>query len=1328
MANKKEYQIVINGVSESIKSVDALTEKILNLEKTINNIKKSKIELPIEVGKSASDLSKTIQNVKGLTKAERDLMNAEQARNNALEAVNTELDGKNLQEYKEETKTMVAEMVKARNEAIGYANTLNGLKKELKDLNATKGDLDLGSSEYQEVSNRILELTNTLKGLEGAMGSHQRNVGNYSNSVVDAFGKIKLTINDTTYEFTGVNRAVQGLQKELQSMAAMGKQDTQEFKNLANALSELRENTHWTAQQIDELTKYETPIESLIGVFQGLGAALQVGEGISGMFGDNKEIEETTKKLVSLMSIMQGLQTVEKQLSTGEGLGAYFQKYNSAMDSVIDKLNIFKSSQNDIGETIEGSKGIIESVNGTFKSLGENIKAIPKNISKSISGFKNWIKSLTQLKASNVAATVSTNALSVAQKAGAVASNILSMALKAIPIMALVSGIIWLINNFDKLGKYIDEITGTSDTLGKVWNKITQVFSGVAEVIKSVVMPILKSYIDAVSKVLKGDFSGAAKSIADGYKKGFNEALNAKKNYEKGVSAEEKKQNEERIRQFATAKAKELKIEIEANNAKYGSDWKYTRDAQKLYKEYFENLRKSYAKDTDEYRDALNEEASYNRELTEKSKEQAKKARDIQDKINSLKIAAMRDGFQKELATIDENYRKELRDAENNAELKKQIEIKYQEDRLNLIKSYQKRYLDTIAANSEAEIRNSLENELSKNKLQQDKLDSDYASKTSTAYSAEGRNPSSKQYDVLENIRGFGNIENLFDKNLFTVEGGKDYLKGIKEVFAEENDIYVNSTKKLLDIDKKYYNDRFDLQKEALRASTELTLNEEDKKYKDTLEKLKKDFDEGVFLSMVDGSINNIEEREREAKKLYEEAIIKAEELSNERINIILNDEKIEEEKLVKEKLDNEQHAQSEYFANLLTMYSEYNNSVSQILSQSPKYNVFGVINYQKSKKELNAAKELITNTLSEIEGAKDKLNESFLNGEIDATQFEQLNTQYAKEKELVLKNAEEINIRSKSLFEDTARGYLDLANSYVSQISSLLNTLNATQMQLIENELAEVEHQLDIAQEAYEKAEALAQEHADKINTIEDELSTARGDRRQFLIDALVAQRQAYEEDLIAKQEAEEAKARLEEKQKKLEKKRAEQDKKQKVQQAIINTFTAISNALSVQPWFVGAALAATAGVLGWKNVNAIKATPIYEDGGVIQGARHSQGGVKVLGGQAEVEGGEFITNRKSTRANLGLLEFINDKKYTLNENDLMLYFNGKAHNKFHNFTRRFAEGGQLPTATGQNVSQVQQVENIIQDNATYVVSVVDIANAQDRLNKVKVLSGIED
>ena len=195
-SNKKIFQIEINGIEESTRSVDALTEKIKNLQGILSSI--PKVEIPVELSGDIEKLTKQLKqvkdkvnkstNTKQQTAEEKELIKVLDQRKKALDAVNKTLGdtGKNSEEFKKETKKLVAEATKARNEAEGYANTLNGLKKELKDLNNIKGDIDLGSEEYIQISERIYEITQRLKDYEAAMGSHGRNVGAYTESIIEA--------------------------------------------------------------------------------------------------------------------------------------------------------------------------------------------------------------------------------------------------------------------------------------------------------------------------------------------------------------------------------------------------------------------------------------------------------------------------------------------------------------------------------------------------------------------------------------------------------------------------------------------------------------------------------------------------------------------------------------------------------------------------------------------------------------------------------------------------------------------------------------------------------------------------------------------------------------------------------------------------------------------------------------------------------------------------------------------------------------------------------------------------------------------------------------
>lgn len=381
-----------------------------------------------------------------------------------------------------------------------------------------------------------------------------------------------------------------------------------------------------------------------------------------------------------------------------------------------------------------------------------------------------------------------------------------------------------------------------------------------------------------------------------------------------------------------------------------------------------------------------------------------------------------------------------------------------------------------------------------------------------------------------------------------------------------------------------------------------------------------------------------------------------------------------------------------------------------------------GVTNLNKAYKEYKKIGADITNAIATVDANIAQLKN-------DVGDNRELIKALENTRKQLVKEAKVINQEWVDMVFGVIGQYKQMVDATVSTISNFLSTMNETALTLIDNQLAVIEHELEIQQEAYDKAEEAANKHKDKMNDIEDELSEARGARREFLVDQLAQQEAAYLKDLAAQQHAQEEKEKLEKKQEQLEKKRREQEKKANIQQAIINTYTAVSNALAVQPWFLGLALSAVALGLGMANVAAISKTPIYKDGGVIQGKRHSQGGVKVLGGQAEVEGGEYITNRTSTRMNLPLLEYINSRKKELDETDLLKFFSqDKTKVRVNKSARKFAQGGQIQKMNTTNLRQEIERVVIAEDERPVVVSVVDINNAQDNVRRVKALSGLPE
>ena len=62
---------------------------------------------------------------------------------------------------------------------------------------------------------------------------------------------------------------------------------------------------------------------------------------------------------------------------------------------------------------------------------------------------------------------------------------------------------------------------------------------------------------------------------------------------------------------------------------------------------------------------------------------------------------------------------------------------------------------------------------------------------------------------------------------------------------------------------------------------------------------------------------------------------------------------------------------------------------------------------------------------------------------------------------------------------------------------------------------------------------------------------------------------------------------------------------------------------------------------------LNGVNTFRMKRDGGLLDGPSHSKGGMKIQGTNMEVEGGEFVVNKKATKRNLPLLQAINQDKY---------------------------------------------------------------------------------
>lgn len=396
---------------------------------------------------------------------------------------------------------------------------------------------------------------------------------------------------------------------------------------------------------------------------------------------------------------------------------------------------------------------------------------------------------------------------------------------------------------------------------------------------------------------------------------------------------------------------------------------------------------------------------------------------------------------------------------------------------------------------------------------------------------------------------------------------------------------------------------------------------------------------------------------------------------------------------------------------------------------------LFNIGSVRKNLKDMRQAVEV---ELAKVEQQIGMLNEAWKNGDIDDETY----TNQIKNLKAIERQVGDTMNNIKDELDNTWQDLADGINYWVQAVGQSLNSVLSSLSEITDNYYAgEIEKQreyIDELQEMYDKQEEITREHADALSAIEDELSTARGDRRQQLIDQLNAEMAAQRASLAQQKKIEAQRKREEEKQKRLEHEQAVAKKRMQEAQAYINMAMSISMA-AVNSWPIPAIpMMALAAATGAAQIAAIKSQniPSYGkggrlDGGVIKGKSHKEGGVPVLGGRAEVEGLEFITNKVTTTKNTELLYYINSKKKKLDLEDMIeFYTSGKSIKKsIHAVKSKFADGGQVPILR-TDIDINDRLLNAFEDysNRPTVVSVVDILDRTQAVREVQTLAGIAE
>ncbi|GEM_PF-2964376 len=311
--------------------------------------------------------------------------------------------------------------------------------------------------------------------------------------------------------------------------------------------------------------------------------------------------------------------------------------------------------------------------------------------------------------------------------------------------------------------------------------------------------------------------------------------------------------------------------------------------------------------------------------------------------------------------------------------------------------------------------------------------------------------------------------------------------------------------------------------------------------------------------------------------------------------------------------------------------------------------------------------------------------------------------------------------------FKDKWSNINDIMQKHVDNIMQGVNAIFSATNAILNDQLQEAKEKYQAISEQYNEAVKEHKESSDKINALQEQAKAASGGRSDLLqeqIDKEMEKNQqlAQQEQNLAK-EKEKAEKEKEKKEKQIKKSEISQN----IIQGIANTALGVTKAWSLGP-FIGPVMAAIVGAAGAIQVGVMtKQLAKLEDGGLLKGKRHSQGGMRIEGTNIEVEGGEYVINRESTDKNLALVRYINSHRKELTAKDLDSFFSKASTGYEPPFRTMFASGGQMPAISNPNtINNEALVEAIQSIKITPKVAVTDIIRVQDEMAEVQGWSGI--
>lgn len=1334
MADKKTFTIEINGLEEAYDNVIRLQDALkaiddieLNINSNISDTLGDIEQNSSQVASSIEDTNRAIESLNNTIDANTEslLSNTSESNQNvsANESIlgsiaqrkesieqltqayeqlsNTDRDGdvgKNITEklreqevalaavtlqindYNQETQNIIA----VNNEAEGSISQQEILIAQLKEQYNKMSEAERELATGTELSEKIRQQEVSLAATTLAINNYNRETQNtiaLNNEAEDSIRQQEILISQLEEQYNKMSVT----ERELASGTA-----------LAQKIKELKIDL---ASASLEISNYNREAELSIAIYnEAEGSIRQQAAILNKLQEEYEKLSEAERKSSKGTELITKIRDLKKEIEDTTRL----------IDSELATFGFLGSMLDLIGEGFSTSSKMAEELSTTLSSATEVLKTFDiesEALNKMLENTTSVTKTLNDIQAIHTSlvskdsivmkgATLVKQLYTKATKGSSVALKGFKLALASTGIGAILVLVGALVTNFDNIKKTVGDAIGGFERFDKIMTKIEPIIAGVGNVILQFLLVPIKQAINAISGIIdvisifkeKGlsGFGDAINSIKDTASKSAEITKNSYNiigNYNKAFNDKITEQEKEKNRKILTEDARVKNEFIQNAEAKSGADWKFTEEGKKAYMSYFETLAELYKEDKEAYSQLMRDKDKYNFEfekankpkITGPKRDYKKELEDYQNALNSLKNATAEYQIEAQEKAIE--HKRKMIEIESSSEVS--------ESRKLAIENLKKSLAEKLAAQKKAsdeEIKSIKNKQEAQEKaaaaeiaLQETKLENEkQIAKAEMDAIDEVINKRQQAVDDLKQVHA---VEyKILDDKL------KKEFADTTQNYEKLKEKYIGHTAKLLEL-----NIAFEEQKTALTAKHEAIrakLRNEQEDEETGVQNKVKESEAAAFLLQIDLDENFLKKKQEVTKSIEKDNV--------ERNGLGLIDIK----------------ATKENYKEAIKADEDY-------------------------KKELEKNKDAKLKFLDEMIKASE--------GDTELQQYylslkTALLAAYEKETAVIDKRL----IENKKNEGNAVVSFYDDLHDKIKEkwdkINSIMTTVGTALSEGLKSQLEEIKAKQEEVTKQYDEAVEKHKASQEKLKSLEEEAKSATGGRAMVVQEQIARQMDANNE--LAKQEKD--LARQKEKLEKDAAKKEKQMKKIELAQGLVtgiaNIAMGITKALAKGP-IIGPIMAAAIGAMGAiQTATIVRQMSKLEDGGLLNGKRHTHGGMRIEGTNIEVEGDEYVINRISTSKNLGLIDYINKNRKELTQTDINSYFahNGSYDNRQDlsvSGKKMYEQGGLL--ANLEVVDSVNAPENdkildaISKINFKPVVSVVDITAAQDNLSEVKDIAG---